>query len=150
MASYMRRVQVCPVLVLCSSAVRAVQTYDAIRPVLGSSVELSVEDDLFAASATGLLGRLRDLPERASAVLLIGHNPSVHDLAVELAGDGERTALARLRLRFPTGALATLSMAGAWGAVAPGQAYLESFTVPSDLGRSVPTGKGRGASELLP
>ena len=135
MAVHMRQAKVRPALVLCSSARRTVQTYKAIAPVLGGSVEVSVEDDLYGASSAELLNRLRVLPERLEGVLVVGHNPGLGDLAMELAGDGDPAGLALLHEKFPTGALATLRLPGRWAKLSPGQAYLESLVVPRDLAR---------------
>jgi phosphohistidine phosphatase len=133
MAVHIRTANVHPELVLCSSAVRALQTYRAIAPALAPSVELSVEDALYGASWADLLERLQVLPERVGTVLLIGHNPAMHELAIELAGDGAAAALAQLGEKFPTGALASLDVPGQWEALEPGQAHLESLIVPRDL-----------------
>ena len=129
----MRKAKVCPELVLCSSAVRALQTYKAISPALGPSVELSVEDALYGAGWADLLERLQVLPEQVGTVLLIGHNPAMHELAIELAGDGAAGALAQLVEKFPTGALASLGVPGRWEALGPEQAHLGSLTVPREL-----------------
>jgi phosphohistidine phosphatase len=133
MAVHIRQANVRPELVLCSSAVRAIQTYRAIAPALGPSVEMSVEDALYGASWADLLERLQVLPEQVATVLLVGHNPAMHELAIELAGDGAAAALAQLVEKFPTGALASLDAPVRWKALGPGQAYLQSLTVPRDL-----------------
>ena len=59
----MLQAKVRPDLVLCSSATRAVQTYEGISAGLGASVAVSVEDDLYGASDTGCSIRLQDVPE---------------------------------------------------------------------------------------
>jgi phosphohistidine phosphatase len=133
MAAYMSGAHIHPTFVLCSSATRALQTYDAIAPVLGGSVELRAEDALYGAGSAELLARLQALPERVKAVLVIGHNPGMQDLAIELAGDGDAASIARLRDKFPTGALATLGTALPWATLGPGQAFLESLTAPDEL-----------------
>ena len=130
LAVYMRKAKVRPELVLCSSAVRAWQTYKAIAPALGASVEVSVEDALYGASSADLLDRLRVLPEQVGAVLLIGHNPAMQELATELAGDGDPASLALLGDNFPTGALAALDVPGRWAELGPGAG------VPRVSGRS--------------
>ena len=132
-AVHLNQARIHPDVVLCSSATRALQTYDAIAPVLDDSCSVFVEDALYAASSTDLLFRLRDLPEWAETVLLIGHNPGLQALAVALVGD--RSSSARLNERFPTGALATLTADTPWVVLGPGRAQLRSLIVPSELGR---------------
>jgi phosphohistidine phosphatase len=67
-------------------------------------------------------------------VLLVGHDPGLHELALVLAGSGRRAALDRLREKFPTGALAVLEAElRSWRELAPGAARLVEFTRPRDL-----------------
>jgi phosphohistidine phosphatase len=106
-AKHLRSVDAQPDLVLCSSAVRTRQTLDLIKSSLGDA-PVRVEDGLYAASADALLEQLRGLPESAHAVLVIGHNPGLHDLAHILAASGPN--LEDLAAKFPTGALATLAV----------------------------------------
>jgi phosphohistidine phosphatase len=119
-----------PQMVLCSSAARARATLDAISRALGKAADVRIEDALYGASAEEILDRLRELPERVDAVLVIGHNPGLQDLALELAGDGDAACWSRLREKFPTAALATLSTSASWAELGPDQAYLESLVTP--------------------
>ena len=122
-----------PAIVLCSSAVRARQTLAAVAPAAGASADVRTLDTIYGASAGELLELLRQLPDRVAAVLVVGHNPGMQDLAIELTGDGDPAVLRRLHEKFPTGALATLATDGTWAELAPGRARLESLIRPRDL-----------------
>jgi hypothetical protein len=75
-----------------------------------------------------LLAHLRAVPDAVSTVLLIGHNDGIGELARTLVGRGPADALAKLREKYPTGALATLRKAdGPWQDLAPGSAELLAF-----------------------
>jgi phosphohistidine phosphatase len=129
-AAHLRSKGIAPELVLCSSAARTQVTLESIRPALGDAA-VSVEDGLYGASAHELLGRLRAVPDEAASVLVIGHNPGLHELALALAAPGgERD---RLREKFPTAALATLELPGDWASLAPGAATLAAYVVPKEL-----------------
>jgi phosphohistidine phosphatase len=65
--------------------------------------------------------------------MVIGHNPGLHDLALDLAGAGDERELSRLHDRFPTGALATLVIPDTWKSLSPGSATLAALVVPRDL-----------------
>jgi phosphohistidine phosphatase len=122
-----------PELALCSTAVRAVQTYEAIASRLQYSITTVFRDDLYGASSTILLNVLRDAPENVSSVLLIGHNPGIQELLIALTeNDGGDTA-GQLRLHFPTAALAVLRIRGPWARLAPGRATLDNFVLPRTL-----------------
>jgi phosphohistidine phosphatase len=133
MAAHMRRAKVRPELVLCSSATRAVQTYELIAAALGPSTGVLVEDDLYGASDTDLLIRLQGVPDEVGATLLVGHNPGLQDLALGLAGDGDPAVVARLGDKFPTCALASLEIPAAWEALGPGCAVLTALVSPREL-----------------
>jgi phosphohistidine phosphatase len=111
-----------PDLVLCSTATRARET---ARPLIERRPELDVwfERDLYLAAAQVLLGRLTQLDDDHRAVLVVGHNPGLGQLAVDLcAREGDR---ARLRGGFAPASLAVLEMAVAgWADVRPGGAAL--------------------------
>ena len=117
-------------LVLCSSAARTIQTLERVRPALPADTSVELDERLYAADADELLGRVRLLPSTVACALLIGHNPGIGDLAVMLAGHGDRAARAAMAAKFPTAALADLAIDRSWSAVAAGAATLEEFWTP--------------------
>lgn len=122
-------------LVLCSTAARAHQTVVLIRPSLGKDVKISFEDELYAADATVLLDRLRQLDESTQTVLLVAHSPGLEQLALDLAADGNPQPLELMRQKFPTGALATITTESPWSELGPRTGYLEAFVTPRALKR---------------
>ena len=133
MAGHLRKEGVRPALVLCSSSVRTRETLALIAKVLGEEVPVEVEEGLYGAGAEELLERLRAVPAGVASVLLIGHNPAVQELALDLAGGGAERA--RLEEKFPTGALATLEFdVETWTELEPGRGELVAFVVPRELG----------------
>jgi phosphohistidine phosphatase len=130
-AGYLAREGIDPELVLCSSAVRTVQTLELLRPALGSDGTVLVEDGLYAASSDRLLERVRRVPDAVASAMLVGHNPGLQRLALDLASGG--ADLERLERKFPTAALATLALTDRWSRLAPGHAELTEYVVPRDL-----------------
>ena len=135
MADHMAAKTPRPGLILCSTAARTRQTLAPLVKTLGSPTPpISLEKQLYLASESDLLERLQSLPEAVETVLLIGHNEGIGQLAAALAGRGPREALQRLREKYPTGALAMLTLAqGSWSALAPGTCELLAFVRPRDL-----------------
>jgi phosphohistidine phosphatase len=124
MRAYLRTSGMGVSVVLCSSARRALQTLELVSP----GGEIQIEDQLYGASADRLLARIREVPDVHNAVMLIGHNPAIQELASGLAPGG---GLAEQK--FPTGALATLTFMGPWRALEWGRAELAGFVRPRDL-----------------
>jgi phosphohistidine phosphatase len=113
-------------LVLCSSARRARETLELVAP----PGQVRIEHELYGASTDQLIDRLRRVPDEIEAVMLIGHNPAIQDLAVALVA-GESELASR---KFPTGALASLAFAGSWSALEQEHCELAAFVTPRELG----------------
>lgn len=130
-ARHMREHGVEPELVLCSTARRARETLDRIASALGSPT-VRVESELYAASAPALLERLRGIPDTVESVMVIGHNPGLQELALELARPA--SAASELAAKYPTGALATLAFdASSWQELGRDTAELVELVRPRDL-----------------
>ena len=94
---------------------------------------MTLDDALYAASSGELLGRIRQVPDAVASVMLIAHNPGLQQLALVLASSGEE--LPRLEDKFPTAALATLSVPETtWRRLDRGDALLAAYVVPKELG----------------
>jgi len=127
-----RRLDPTPELVLCSTSARTTETLKRLGDAV-KGAEVSVEDEIYAASAGELLARLHAVPDEIGAVLVIGHNPGLQDLALLLAAGG--VELDRLRAKYPTAALASLAIKRAsWSELGPGDAELVGYVVPRELG----------------
>ena len=98
--------------VLCSPAVRARQTLEALR--LGVAAE--TPDALYNAGADDILALVRELPDAVRTALVVGHAPGLPALAQDLADPeaSDADALTTLGSRFPAGALAVLGFDGSW------------------------------------
>jgi phosphohistidine phosphatase len=91
------------------------------------------EDQLYLTNAETLLDRLRHVPATAKTVLMIGHNPGLHEFALMLTGRGDAKSISRLEDKFPTAALAILTFPEtAWRDVSPASGRLEAFITPRD------------------
>lgn len=132
LADHIRANEIRPEQVLVSPAKRTLQTLEGVAP----DGEVIVEPELYGATATDLLERLRRVPEEIGSVMLIGHNPAMQALVLELA-DVDSSDQARLRgaaQKFSTGALATFELDAPWSELGPGGAVLTGLVRPKDLG----------------
>lgn len=131
---YVRLADVKPDLVLCSSARRTRETLKGIAQAFGENTEIQYEGGIYHADAADLMNELRGLPDKASSVMLIGHNPGLQDLALSLAGRGDPETVGRLKAKFPTAGLAILVIrADHWVDLRPAACELHSFVVPREL-----------------
>jgi phosphohistidine phosphatase len=133
MADWLSAARCRPDVVLCSTAARTRETLDFMRESLGRPVIL-YERELYLASAKRLLERLRKLPATTRKVLLIGHNPGLRRLVLQLVADRSSEERARIKVKFPTAALARFKInAKNWRDLGPDTARLLAFACPRDL-----------------
>jgi phosphohistidine phosphatase len=121
-------------MVLCSPAVRARRTLDLVLPHLTGSPTVLHEDNLYLAASPVLLARVRRIEVKVHHAMIVGHDPGMQGLALELAGTGEAEALQALAGKFPTGGLAVIRFkAREWSKIGPGKGRLELFVAPKTL-----------------
>jgi len=117
-----------PDTVLCSGARRARETWAAVSKRLPVA-DVRFIDGLYSSDAGGYLDLVRGAgAERA--VLVVGHNPMMEDLATALSRTGEESALAAVAHGFPTCGLAVLRFSAPLAAIKPEDGYLEAFVNP--------------------
>ena len=124
LAKHLREHDIHPGLILCSTAVRAQETLEGI----GLDGERSIEEELYTATAGQWIERLNRVPEETQSVMAIGHNPALQQLVLVLAGGNDEVGS-----KFPTAALARLTLECAWSEVQPGCAELTALVRPKDL-----------------
>jgi phosphohistidine phosphatase len=122
-----------PELILCSPAVRTRQTLVLLLPHIGGRPEVKLEDGLYLADAEALAARLRRVAAKCASVLLLGHNPGLHELAALLMRGAAGPLGKRLRDAMPTASLAAFELDGPWAKLDQGAARLTHFVTPKEL-----------------
>ena len=123
-----------PELVLCSSARRTRDTLALVLPQLRTEPRVAYEDALYQASAAEMLHMLRGVGAGDGSLLIIGHNPELHALALDLIGSGSKQLRERLMLKLPTAGLVVIAFqAGNWGDITVNSGKLTLFLTPKDV-----------------
>ncbi|GAA4004381.1 histidine phosphatase family protein [Streptomyces sp. NBC_01352] len=119
-----------PDLAVCSTAVRARQTWELASAQWGTPPPVRHDARVYAADVPELLAVVHEVPAEVETLLLVGHNPGLEELVLALAGDSLDHALDEVRLKFPTSAIAVLAWRGTdWQDLAPGTALLTDVIV---------------------
>ena len=125
-----------PDLVLVSSSRRTLQTLEALEPWADTPL-VEPMDAIYLATAPALLQVLRGVADTVRSVMLMGHNPGLHELEMLLVGTHGMahldSTLRRLAEGYPSGALAEFSVAGPWSGVGNGGERLVRFLCPREL-----------------
>jgi phosphohistidine phosphatase len=119
-------------LVLCSTAARTRETASLVLAGFAAP-PVAFEDGLYLAALPALLRRLRRLDEATRNVLLIGHNPGLHELALALAATDSPGYAALAEGKFPTAARASFVIETGWAELGRSRHALRDYVTPKSL-----------------
>lgn len=115
---WLRENDLVPGMVLCSTAARTRETL----ALLDIDAEVSFESGIYDNDPDGLLNLVNRTPDDVERLLLVGHNPSVHQLVHDLTGSAPDS--------FPTCAFAVIDLPAPWSDVRPGVGTLRTTHTP--------------------
>ena len=121
-------------LVLCSSAQRTRDTAELALAGFVPAPRILYEDELYLATDDMLMHRLRQLDERSTAVMVIGHNPGLHELAVALAAPGSAGFSTLANGKFSTGVRARFVIGTSWADIGSTRHRLVDYVTVKSLG----------------
>ncbi|MDR3438441.1 histidine phosphatase family protein [Telmatospirillum sp.] len=134
-ADYCRDHEIQPSTIICSTAKRTRQT---LQPWLSAldNVPVNFDNRVYEASWKTLYALINDLHDGHRTALLLGHNPGLQRLALQLAHpDSDNPALPRMAAKLPTGSLIVLSSTvDRWAEITPGSCEVVQFLRPADIG----------------
>jgi phosphohistidine phosphatase len=124
-----------PNLALCSPSARTRQTYAlAAAQAWDNPPRLRFDDRLYEAAASSMMTILRELPADVAHVMIVGHNPGLHELALELIQPQQKCTVG-FADKFPTAAIASFTFdIDDWKELAPHTGKLRLYTTPKMLG----------------
>jgi phosphohistidine phosphatase len=133
--AYMASHSLVPDRIIVSPSARTQETWKfaaaALRP---APAAISLEK-LYNATPSAILGVIRDTPKTTRTLLVIGHNPGMHELALMLIASGDIETREQLREKLPTSSLVIVDFAvDSWGKVHSQSGRLERFVTPKSLG----------------
>lgn len=132
--AYMAHHALVPDLVICSPAARARETLDLVAPAFGRELALVTERRVYDVGAEQVLAVLKETKRDVHSLLVIGHNPSLQDLAALLIASGDVELRQQLLEKFPTGGLAVIDFpVDDWKKLHPNAGRLDRFVTPRTL-----------------
>jgi phosphohistidine phosphatase len=128
--AYMARHGLVPDLALVSPATRAQETWGLLANSFDKAPKAVSEERIYNADPQKLMDVLAET-EGAKSLVLVGHNPGLHDLAVQLIASGDVEARERITEGLPTSALVVIDLAfDDWSRLHPYSGRLERFVSP--------------------
>lgn len=132
--AYMAGHALIPDRVLVSTATRCLQTWKAASGAFKPAPAAASAEKLYDATQHDIFAVIKDAPAAAHSLLVVGHNPGLHELALLLIASGDVDARERLREKLPTSGLVIVDFAfDDWGRLHPHSGRLERFVSPKSL-----------------
>ncbi len=123
--------------VAASPAVRCKQTIEGVEGGMKARLAPIYEQRIYLASSATLVELVAGFAEHHHHALLVGHNPGLEDLLLELVPRGSAWR-DEAEVKYPTATLARLDIAiDRWAQVDGGRAVLTHFIRPRDLDPSL-------------
>lgn len=132
-AAWIRDHGLVPDRVLCSAARRTSETWERMAPELGA-VPVLHRRALYHASTQAILKQLVRQDDEANTIAVVGHNPGIAEFAWRYSVFGNEKKIARMRRKYPTGALAVISFRiDRWTDLPGAGGTLEHYVRPKQL-----------------
>jgi phosphohistidine phosphatase len=138
MAAYMAQHALMPDRVLLSPTLRTRETWERMVAAFAAPPPVDREDRLYESGADNIVAAIREATSAASRLLVVGHNPALHETARLLIGAGDVAARERLDEGLPTAGLVVIDFAeGEAQNIHPHGGRLERFVTPRLLSAAI-------------
>ena len=121
-------------LILASPAQRVIETLEGLAAGGWEAGPVQFNPAIYHASTRDLLEMVRSAPGSVQRLMLVGHNPVIGILALQLSEEDRDGLRAQVLENYPTGALAEIALdIEGWSEAGPQCGRLVEFTVPRSL-----------------
>ena len=132
--AYMASHALVPDRVMTSPSKRTQETWKFAAPAFKPAPAATPVERLYNATPQDILGVIGGAPAAAHSLLIVGHNPGLHEVALMLVASGDIENRERLREKMPTCGLAIIDFAfDNWAKLHPQSGRLERFVTPKSL-----------------
>lgn len=134
MGAYLERHALMPARVLLSPARRVQETWQYLTEAVRKAPAAATVDNIYDASASDIMAAIADTPADVPSLMIVGHNPTLHEVAVALIASGDIDTREALREGLPTSGLVAIDFAyDEWQKLHPQSGRLERFVTPRSL-----------------
>lgn len=123
-----------PDRVLVSPAVRTQETWKFTAPEFRASIDAETAEQLYDATPEAILAIIKETPASTQSLLVIAHNPGLHELALMLIVSGNISTRAQLKEKLPTAGLVIIDFAfDDWRELRRDSGRLDRYVTPKLL-----------------
>jgi len=132
--AYMASHSLKPDRVIVSPAARAQETWTSMAQAIRPAPTTLTMEQIYNATVDDILAAILGTPAQARALMIVGHNPSLHETALLLIASGNIDAREALREKLPTSGLVVIDFAfDDWSKLHPQGGRLDRFVTPRSL-----------------
>ncbi|RDV05171.1 SixA phosphatase family protein [Undibacter mobilis] len=132
--AYMTSHALGPDRVVLSPARRVQETWKHLTETLRPAPGATTDERVYEATIHDIFGIVGETPESVRTMMVVGHNPSLHEAALTLIASGDIEARERLRENLPTAGLIVIDFAfDNWRKLHPQSGRLERFITPKSI-----------------
>jgi phosphohistidine phosphatase len=123
-----------PDRVVLSPARRVQETWKYLAETLKPAPGATTSERVYEATPHDIFGILVGTPAPVHSLMGVGHNPSLHEVALMLIASGDIEARERLREKLPTAGLVIIDFAvDDWSKLHPQSGRIERFVTPKSI-----------------
>lgn len=130
LGAWLCKQQLIPDRIISSPAKRALATAKIVHKAFAIESPVYLEPRLYQAGLASLKAVIAECPTDVGRLLLVGHNPELEDLLIDLVGPGRLPVTDKL---IATATLVRLKLADDWADLVPGSARLLAITAVKSL-----------------
>lgn len=132
--AYMAAHALTPDRVVLPPAARSQKTWKFLAAAMKPAPGAMTQEQIYDATQHDVLASIVDTPASVHALMIVGHNPSLHELSQTLIASGDIDARESLREKLPTAGLVIIDFPlDDWRKVHPQCGRLERFVTPKSL-----------------
>jgi phosphohistidine phosphatase len=132
--AYLETHALMPQRVLLSPALRTQETWKYMTEAMRQAPAAAIVDGIYEAGAQDIYDAILTTPDKAQSLMIVGHNPTLHEVALMLVAAGDIDTRERLREGLPTMGLVVIDFAfDEWQKLHPQSGRLERFVTPKSL-----------------
>jgi len=133
-AKHLKKHKEKPALAISSTAKRTRKTFENVFKDYPPPPEVEFTPRLYLAGADDIISVINEVEDSIKSLMVIGHNPGLHELCLELAGGGDKALIRAVQEYFPPGSLAVYEIdEESWEDVGSKSGKLVEFTTPKNL-----------------
>jgi phosphohistidine phosphatase len=134
LGAYMAKHGYLPDHVVVSTSARTRETWSLVAETMSGKPKVVFDERIYESTPHALLQVIKETGPRVHTLLMIGHNPSMQELAVQLIATGDIETRQRLQEGLPTSGLAIIEFAvDRWDRVHAQAGRLEHFITPRSI-----------------